>query len=94
MGDWADDKAREWLEVSFGPPYPGDGGYAPSIVKSLAALLREVAGSHVAHIQWTDPGRDHLMRKDVLAEVRRVVTEEACHWDHCTETILRRLEKL
>jgi len=39
--DWAQAKAREWLEGPFGKPYP-EGDYAPSVVKSLAALLDSV----------------------------------------------------
>lgn len=86
MGDWAEDKAREF----FGVTEQTDEAAYRKVVDDLAALLREVREvCEEVRAHWATMGRDAT-----LAEVRRVVEEEACHWDHCTEKILARLEKL
>lgn len=90
MSDWADGKARDWLEHHMTGDDEGD--YA-----SLAALLREVADGAKA---WKMLGGTHtaeeMMRKATLAEVRRVVLTVKAETDRpglCDE-ILSRLEKL
>lgn len=83
MTDWADEKAQEWLALTFGLPYPGDGGYAPSISRSIAALLREVKSQTLVRCCVCDnheaprPDCECVIchRQRTLAEVRKIVEE-------------------
>jgi hypothetical protein len=84
--DWADEKAREWLNLDWASAEWDDG----SAQASLAALLREVAEAFKA-------GASDATAKVVLAEVRRVVEEvqggvPQAWW--VKDEILKRLEKL
>jgi hypothetical protein len=98
MGDWADEKAREWLNLDWASAEWDDG----SAEASLAALLREVEGDALA--RGAADGHD-LGKEDTLAEVRRVVedvqksiwgapTDEGSAVTLCCSEILSRLEKL
>ena len=60
MADWAETRAREWYR-SIWPGAPKDA--VDMDCPSLAALLREVNGM------------GSIVRRDTLAEVRRVVDE-------------------
>lgn len=90
MGDWADDKAREWLkqrvrfEVKVG---------SPGFQRDLGALLLEVEGDALA--RGASDGHD-LGKEDTLVEVRRVVGEVLAAQQHrlLLSSILSRLEKL
>lgn len=95
MSDWAQDKAREWIEARGGLVVSDD-----YCIDSLAALLVEVSESAhddiCARLAKTE-------RTTALAEVRRVVEQKWMVYsnrpgytaaeDACDE-ILARLEKL
>ena len=90
--DWANEKAREWLEC--GLAYADyEGIDLMESTTSLAALLRDVGGHYVAHVHFYD---HDAIRAALLAEVRRVVLMVKAETDRpglCDE-ILSRLEKL
>ena len=106
MGDWADTKAREWLEMEAKPSrflaaeLPAD---------RLAALLREVREEerYQQVILWKDRTLTSAIeaKAGTLAEVRRVVgdvqktiwgspTDEGSAVTLCCSEILSRLEAL
>ena len=82
-GDWADEKAREWLAWT-------DSGLRDiRDAPSLAALLREVATGKLSATA------SNMLRDDLLARVRRVVEEESRLSSYrLVDRILARLEKL
>ena len=98
MSDWADEKAREWLNEhsdAWHNIFVGD-DEAPA---SLAALLREVdkvsACRIITNAEW-----DKVKRETLLAEVRRVVEEQIGKWEShsvapiALRDVLSSLEKL
>lgn len=102
MGDWADEKAREWLEGMDEDDFT---------VANVAALLREVANEQIDRqiemtgkdVQETWTSGSEFARDALLAEVRRVIEEQRGKHAHlvahiragriCDE-ILSSLEKL
>jgi hypothetical protein len=106
MTDWADEKAREWLDW-LASEYGNNPGYfisdPPVEVASLAALLREVEDECAISGTMSDwvAKRKAVWRGETLAEVRRVVkgvqySEDGATdgWQDCCSEILARLEKL
>ena len=108
-GDWADERAREWLDGWYGRAWNGSMKAGVPVCASLAALLREVWDeskntNHAVCMAFDGMVADRLEeRARVLAEVRRVVEEEARWFPpgqtsqpafHLVSRILARLEKL
>jgi hypothetical protein len=99
MNDWADVRAREWIDAR--------GGLVVSdeyCIESLAALLREASEAEAGRWTETEGLRNEnvifVARERLLAEVRRVVEEVKSNWSihsvvptACLD-ILARLEKL
>lgn len=77
MGDWADEKAREWLTWLGEQRVTLYHNPAIDPTESLAALLREVALCYSCDKAQTGICRSCVKeaRKDWLAEVRVVVSE-------------------
>jgi len=101
MSDWADAKAREWYR-SIWARAPQDA--IDTDCPGLAALLRDVRAMGALDVRAKiASGKDDLddapWRKELLAEVRRVVKDVGASglWglrDEACREILRRLERL
>lgn len=97
MIDWAEEKAREWLEETLGPIVVEHAyhQFSDAEVSSLAALLREVDQDASARVTAAVGERAR-----VLAEVRRVVEKFRTTWqtgssaDIALYEILSRLDTL